>query len=518
MEQMAGLKQMIQRLGFAKIGAMAVVAAAVLLMVGWIAARSVEPMGMLYSGLDPSEAGRIAQRLEELKIPYEAKGDGSVVMVPQSQVARTRMMLAASGLPHQGGTGYELLDSQSPMNMTSFMQKVQRLRALEGELARTIDTLNGVRSARVHIVLAERETFSRDTPKPTASVAVVTNGATRLGMAEAAAIRLLVAGAVAGLQQDDVTVLDPAGIVLAADGAASIIGGRVGEIKANNEQSLQRAVTELLEPLIGHGKVRVVASVDIDGTREVSREEKFDPLTQVERSKQSQVDVDNSEDTKPVNPVTVSQNLPNPAPPPTGTPGKSTTSSNHNGQTTNYEISSVHSETVREPGQIKRLTVAVVVDSALNDKGVAQPRSKEELERLSQLVKSAVGFDAKRGDIVTVDTMTFLPPELLGSGADLPLVAAATPWAIIAVGALVVLLVGGGAGVILMQRKRARLELAEAEAATALAASEDVTALEEKANGPSLPSPLVSLFELIDLRPEESLAVIRNWIADSEAA
>jgi len=510
---------MIQRLGFAKIGAMAVVATIVLLLVGWIAERSIEPMGMLYSGLDPSEGGRIAQRLDELKIPYEAKGDGSVVMVPQSQVARTRMMLAAGGLPHQSGTGYELLDSQSPMNMTSFMQKVQRLRALEGELARTIDTLNGVRSARVHIVMAERETFSRDAPKPTASVAVVTNGAQRLGIAEAAAIRLLVSGAVAGLQQDDVSVLDPSGIVLAADGAAAIVGGRVGEIKANTEQSLQRAVTELLEPLIGHGKVRVVASVDVDGTREVSREEKFDPLTQVERSKQSQVDVDTSEDTKPVAPVTVSQNLPNPAPAAPGTPGKSTTSSNHNGQTTNYEISSTKSETVREPGQIKRLTVAVVVDGAPNDKGAPQPRPKEELDRLSELVKSAVGFDAKRGDIVTVDTMAFLPPDLQGSGADIPL-EAATPWALIAVGALVVLLVGGGGGVIMMQRKRTRLELAKAEEAAALAAREQVIALEEvQANaGPQLPDPLLNLFELIDQRPEESVAVIRNWITESETA
>ncbi len=205
MEKLASLKRVAAGLGPAKLAAMAAVAVSLLLLLGWIASRSGEPTGLLYSGLDPAEAGRIGQRLDELKIPYQASGEGSVILVSQSQVARTRMILAANGLPHQGGSGYELLDSQSPMNMTSFMQRVQRLRALEGELARTVATLNGVRNARVHIVLPERETFSRDRPKATASVAVVMTGAGRLTQAQASAIRLLVAGAVSGLQQDDVS-------------------------------------------------------------------------------------------------------------------------------------------------------------------------------------------------------------------------------------------------------------------------------------------------------------------------
>src|SRR5580704_11093858 len=153
MNQLTSLKATLAGLEPAKLAGLAVAALAVLVLLGWIATRSGEPMGLLYSGLDPAEAGRIGQRLDELKIPFENRGDGSTIMIPASQVGRVRMDLAASGLPHQGGAGYELLDTQSPMSMTSFMQRVQRLRALEGELARTISTLNEVKSARVHIVL-----------------------------------------------------------------------------------------------------------------------------------------------------------------------------------------------------------------------------------------------------------------------------------------------------------------------------------------------------------------------------
>jgi flagellar M-ring protein FliF len=516
MEQLAGLKRVAAGLGLAKLGAMAVAAVSVLLLLGWIASRSGEPTGLLYSGLDPAEAGRIGQRLDELKIPFQASGDGTIILVPQSQVARTRMALAANGLPHQGGVGYELLDSQSPMNMTSFMQRVQRLRALEGELARTIATLNGVRTARVHVVPSERETFSRETPKATASVAVVMTGAMRLTPAQAAAIRVLVAGAVSGLQQEDVSVLDPSGIVLAADSNAALIGGRIAELKASAEQAMQRSVTGLIEPLVGQGKVRVVASVDIDSSHEVSREEKYDPLSQVERSKQTQSDQDASDSTKPrEQPVSVGQNLPNP-PTQTPTPEKTTSTSSHNGQTINYEIGSTKMERVREPGEIKRLTVAVVVDGVLDDKGVFQPRPKEDLDRIADLVRSAVGFDAKRGDNVVVDTLRFVSSDQTGTGSDEAAIPASLPWMWIALGALAVLLTVGSLVFTMMKRRQAQLELAGGDEREAIAAAlADNTLIPDAA---PLANPLAGLRELIDARPAESLAVIRAWIAESEAS
>src|SRR5580658_8637876 len=162
MKQLMSLKATLAALEPAKLAGLADSAVAVLILLGWIATRSGEPMGLLYSGLDPAQPGRIGQRIDELKVPYENRGDGTTIMVPASQVGRVRMDLAASGMPRQGGSGYELLDTQSPMSMTSFMQRVQRLRALEGELARTITTLDGVKTARVHVVPSERETFSRE--------------------------------------------------------------------------------------------------------------------------------------------------------------------------------------------------------------------------------------------------------------------------------------------------------------------------------------------------------------------
>lgn len=519
MEKLAGIKRVIAGLGYAKIGAMAVAAMSVLMLVGWMATRSTAATGLLYSGLDPAEAGRIAQRLDELKIPYAAKGDGTMILAPPGEVARTRMMLAANGLPHQGGAGYELLDSQSPMNMTSFMQRVQRLRALEGELARTIATLNGVRSARVHVVLPERDTFSRDTPKPTASVAVTMTGAMRLTPAQAAAIRVLIAGAVSGLQQDDISVVDPSGIVLAADGSEALIGSHIAELKASTEQTMQRAVVGLLEPLVGQGKVRVVASVDLDSSHEVSRDEKYDPLSQVERSKQTQQDRESSEDSKPRSPVSVGQNLPNQQTTQTDPGSKSVSTSSHDGQTINYEIGSTKTERVREPGDIKRLTVAVVVDGMVDAKGVYQPRSKEELDRITGLVRSAVGYDAKRGDQVVVDTMHFVPNEQLGIGSDEVAKTAALPLVWIVSGGVAVLLLASAGMFMLGRRKRERLRLANAAGEALLAGPAQgaaAAALAESLGLPAPLAPLATLFELVDSRPEEALAVIRAWIAENE--
>ncbi len=367
-----------------------------------------EPMGLLYSGLDPAEAGRIGQRLDEMKVPYENRGDGTTVMVPASQVGRVRMDLAASGLPRQGGSGYELLDTQSPMSMTSFMQRVQRLRALEGELARTITTLDGVKAARVHIVMPERESFARDTPKPTASVAVSLFGAGRLPSRQAMAIRLLVAGAVPGLKQEEVSVLDPSGVVLAADDSEAMASNRLEDIKTSREQVIQRTLANLLEPLVGVGHVKTAVALDVDASREVSREEKYDPNSQVERSKHTQNDKEATEEAHTDQPVSVGQNVPGQ----TGSgdaPAKNATSNVHSGATVNYELNSIRSETVREPGELKRLAVAVVVDGTTDSSGTFHPRSQEELDRIAELVRSAVGFDAKRGDKVTVETMHFLP-------------------------------------------------------------------------------------------------------------
>ena len=379
MDPLAGLKQTITRLGYAKLGSMAAVAGATIALLFWVSSLSLETKSLLYSGLDPTEAAKIGQKLEELKVPFDVKGDGTTIMVPASQVARARMELAASGLPHQGGAGYELLDQQSPMNMTSFMQRIQRLRALEGELARTIVTLNGVRTARVHIVLPERETFARDTPKATASVAVTMTGAGRLSASQAAAIRLLVSGAVPGMAGESVSVLDPSGVVIAADDFEAAASSRISELKGAREQDLRRAVSDLLEPLVGHDKLRVAASVELDASREVSHEEKFDPLSQIERSKRISGRPGRNERNQEPGVRIGWSDLPNPSAGQGGEPGRTSTNNSRNGQTVNYEINSVRSDRVREAGELKRMTIAVVVDGTVDDKGQYQPRSQEEI-------------------------------------------------------------------------------------------------------------------------------------------
>ncbi|MCQ4161706.1 flagellar M-ring protein FliF, partial [Roseomonas sp. GC11] len=451
---LGGLGGSLARLGPAKLIGLAVVGLAALVAVVMVARSANTPTGLLYAGLEPAEAGRITTRLEELKIPVEARGDGTI-LVPSDQVARLRMQLASEGLPRQGGAGYELLDQTSPMQMTSFMQRVQRLRALEGELARTILTMQGVRAARVHIVLPERESFSRDAPQPTASVTVTTTAGQRLGSAQASAIRLLVAGAVPRLRQEDVSVMDGNGVVLAADGGMGAAAGRLGEIRMAHEQAMQKAVLDLLEPLVGRGKVRAVASVEVEGARTVARAETYDPLGQVERGRQVQTEQENSEDGRGQAPVTVGQNLPNQQA--NQNSQRSSSSSQRNNETVNFEISSKVEETVREPGTVKRVSVAVVVDGVADAEGNTQPRPKEELDRLAALVRSAVGFNQQRGDTVTVDTLRFLPDEGLGTLASADqqttLGLNGLQWAVVGG----VMVVGAGAGLILMRRRQQRL-------------------------------------------------------------
>ncbi len=318
-------------------------------------------------------------------------------------------------------------------------------------------------------------------------------------------------------------VLDPSGIVLAADSNEALVGGRIAELKANAEQTMQRAVTGLLEPLIGQGKVRVVASIDIDASHEVLREEKYDPLSQIERSKQTQTDQDNSDNTKPRDPVSVGQNLPNQQTAQSNTPEKSSSSSSHNGQTINYEIGSTKTERVRDPGEVKRLTVAVVVDGIVDDKGAFQPRPKEELERIAGLVRSAVGFDAKRGDQVVVDTLRFIAGEQLGTASYDAMTPAPRPMMWVVIGGLMILLVGGGAAYFMMRRQQTQLELERGgDGETMLSGSAHAQASAELMQGATLPggpplaNQMAGLFALIDARPEESVAVIRAWIAEGE--
>jgi flagellar M-ring protein FliF len=382
-------------------------------LVAIILAFSQPKMGVLFSGLSDADAGAIVTELETMDVPVKVSGDGSTIYAPSGRVPRLRMLMAERGMPAGGAVGYELFDDKSSLGLTSFMQDMTRLRALEGELSRTIQTLDSIESARVHLVLARRDPFSREKAEPTASVTVRMRGALQLSKEQAAAVRHLVASSVPQLNPGKVSVLDARmGAVFAEQdgpmsGAASVTG-----LQAEIEERLAMAAESVLVPTLGAGRVRVRVAADLRTEREVRRAETYDPKQTALRSRQTIDEVETNRENGGDEPVTVEQNLPendvgNAA-------GAATASSDieRSEQVVNYEISSVRSEQVIEPGDVERLSISVIVDNKRvtgPDGEVSyEPRTPEELAKITGLVRSAVGFDANRGDVITVENLPFV--------------------------------------------------------------------------------------------------------------
>jgi flagellar M-ring protein FliF len=399
----------LKALGAARLIAMGVVAVGLLGLLGMLALRGgTERLALLYSELDAREAGQIVEILEKQKVPHQLGAGGTQILVPADQVARLRVSLAREGLPSGGSIGYELLDRGDGITQSQFQQKMAETRALEGEIARTIRTISGVRAARVHLVLPRREPFARDKQEAQASVMLTTVGAGRLDREAVQAIVNLVAGAVPGLRARNVSVVDSRGTLLARAGeavgpAAAAMGAE--EIRRATEMRLSRAVEEMLERGLGQGRVRVEANVQMDFDRVQETQEKYDPEGQVVRSTQTVSDT--SKTTEQAANVSVQNNLPNAD---AGRENAGTQEARQE-ETTNFEIGKTVRTIVREQPQIRRLSIAVLVDGtearAADGAVTWQPRGAEELERIARLVRSAVGFDAARGDQVEVVSMRF---------------------------------------------------------------------------------------------------------------
>ena len=401
----------LKALGSGRLIAMAVVAVGLLALLGMLAMRGgSDRMALLYGELDTREAGQIVEALERQKIAHQIGAGGTQILVPAEQVARLRAVLAREGLPSGGSIGYELLDRGDGITASQFQQKMAETRAMEGEIARSIRTISGVKGARVHLVLPRREPFAREKQEAQASVMLTTVGASRLDREAIQAIVNLVASAVPGLRARNVSVVDNRGTLLARAGeAASSSAGAAAmgaeEIRRATEMRLSRAVEEMLERSLGVGRVRAEASVAMDFDRVQETQETFDPDGQVVRSTQSVSD--NSKTTEQAAGVSVQNNLPNAD---AGKEGGGTQEARLE-ETTNYEIGKTVRTIVREQPQIRRLSIAVLVDG-IEEKGldgtpIWQPRPTEELERIARLVRSAVGFDEKRGDLVEVVTLRF---------------------------------------------------------------------------------------------------------------
>ena len=364
---------------------------------------------VLYTDLEMEDAKQIVQHLETANIKYRLTKNGTEILVPEEDVNKMRIDTADLAMASKGSNvGYEIFDNTDALGSTKFVQNVNLIRALEGELARTIRSVDHIKSARVHLVLPKREMFSREEQMPTASVVIKTDGG-KLSLESIHSIQQLIAAAVPKLDVKNVSIVDSAGNLLTNnfedEEAVTVANNEALRLEQERKMSLQ--VQNLLEKSVGEGKVRAQVNLDMDFDQIVTNEEIYDPDSQVVRSQATVTD--NSTTDNVEQPVSVAQNIPNGDMVAAGTGSVSRKSRTE--ETVNYEISKVVRNKVKNSGTIKRLGVAVIVDGIYErnaeGKVVYRDRTPEEMEQIRSLVKSAVGFDAERGDMVEVANMKF---------------------------------------------------------------------------------------------------------------
>ncbi|MBK1665444.1 flagellar M-ring protein FliF [Rhodospirillum rubrum] len=542
--------QTMRNLGPVRLAALAGVAIALIGFVIYVASRlSGTSMELLYGDLAPSDAKQIIAQLEERNIPFQMANDGRSVLVPSDQVLKLRVQMAESALPSGATVGYEIFDSASALGSTQFTQNINMVRALEGELARTVRTIQGVEGARVHLVLPKREPFTRDQVAPSASVVLLMKGR-RLQPEQVVAVQNLVAAAVPGMKPGQVSIIDERGTLLTRgmgeEGA--LIAQNQDEMRKAEERRLAQSIEQLLERTIGVGKVRAEVVADMDFNRIVTSRESFDPNGQVVRSTTT-VDEQNKSSDAASN-VSVQQNLPEAQFAGNGGAPTSQTSENRTEETVNYEITKIVTNEIKEAGVVKRLSVAVMVDgtSTTDDAGNTtwQPRSDDEMQKITSLVRSAMGYDQTRGDQIEVVNMQFIDPgalfddaaawEFLGfTKAEVMKMAEGLGVAVVAI--LIILLVvrplvqrafenlpsgadQGGAG-LLTAEMQGHPQLTGPGGgsipAGMLGMPDEMDDAEElididKVEGRVKASSLRKIGEIVDKHPEEALSIIRNWL------
>lgn len=411
----------LRALGPVRLAFMAIVA---MILIGFFIFLSVRMgssgMSPLFTNLSAEDSGEIIAELDKRGVQYELRANGTQVLVPADDVLTLRMSLAQEGLPGNGSVvGYEIFDQSDAMGTSNFVLNVNMVRALEGELARTISSFQGIENTRVHLVIPKRELFTRDRQEPTASVAITLRGGKELNKAEIRAIQHLVATAVPGLKSNKITIVDNKGNLLArgiADGEEEdAFSSDAEEYRINFEKRMRRTIEELLSNSVGASKVRAEVTADIDFDRIVTKSETYDPESQVARSVQESSEKEESNEKDLKENVTVGNNLPDTNPGEAGT--LASRRMERSDATTNYEISKEVKNHITETGTINRLSVAVLVDGTYttdaDGKVTYAPRNEQDLAQLATLVKSAIGFDVARGDTVEVVNMPFNnPPEI----------------------------------------------------------------------------------------------------------
>ncbi|SEG58723.1 flagellar basal-body MS-ring/collar protein FliF [Bosea lathyri] len=407
---MSGIVEQFTKFGAARLAAMLAVTLGLVGFFGFVMLKMSQPaMSVLFSDLSNQDVSSILKDLDTRGIKYELRSDGQTVLVAKADVPRLRLDLASKGIPAGGGVGYEIFDKGDAFSSTSFVQNINHLRALEGELSRTIRSISRVQAARVHLVIPEKRLFERDREPPRASIALKLAG--ELDVAQVRAVRHLVASAVDGLKPERVSIVDERGRLLAdgAQGEQGLIGLGIDERQTAIEKRLKLQIEDIVASIVGHGRARVQVSASLDSNRVESRSETFDPESRVVRSSQNRTE--NSATTEGANgAVTVGNELPG-AQQTQGTQQNQKDASSKNEEVVNYEISRTTRTEVLEGGRIKKLSVAVLVDGTYSRSPAGelayQPRNGDEIERIGQLVRTAVGFDQARGDKIEVVNLRF---------------------------------------------------------------------------------------------------------------
>ncbi|YCI29259.1 flagellar M-ring protein FliF [Erwinia sp. PK3-005] len=378
---------------------------------------------VLYSNISDEDGGAIVAQLTQMNVPYSFQEGGGAIMVPADRVYEARLKLAQQGLPKGGQVGFELLD-QEKFGLSQFNEQINYQRALEGELARTIEKLGPVRSARVHLAIPKQTLFVREQKSPSASVTLDLNAGRLLDAGQVNAISWLISSAVPGLNADNVTLVDQRGNLLTQRGAQAIQTNQlkyISEIEADYRQRIQA----ILAPVVGAANVKTQVTAQVDFTTHEQTAEQYQPNSAPEKMAIRSRQINSSEQGSKAGPGGVPGALSNQPPVPTSAPidqppatDKPQTGadgaaiptlpfSRQKDETTNYELNRTLIHTKRSPGTIERLSVAVVVNYQPDEEGKPVALSKEQMEQIQALVKEAMGYSSERGDSLNVVNSLF---------------------------------------------------------------------------------------------------------------
>jgi flagellar M-ring protein FliF len=487
----------------------------------------------LFTDLAPEDAAAIVERLDQQKVPHRLAAGGSAIEVPRDKVHELRVALAADGIPKGGAVGFELFD-KNQMGATEFEQQVNLRRALEGELSRSIMTVDGVKGARVHLVLPEKRLFARTDEKASASVVLKLRNAGTFGKKEVAGIVHLVASAVPGLSRDRVSVVSTEGVTLhkpssGSAGFATDLADLQTEQSTAISSGLEAHVREQLERVVGPGNADVRIAVALDPAARERTEEHYEPTKTALRSEHKIEESAGADNPGVAGVPGAVSNLPDGTAPPEealAAPNAGGGGTVRRSHTRNWEVERVTEKITTPPGNMRRLSVAVLLNGTYRPDGTFVPRGEKELKNLEALVRGAVGFDEQRGDEITVKSTQFARMTELDAEAN----AGATPdwlkywpWAVAGAGALLV----GGALVVLVLRRRRKQKLAIVQATAAPAELRGADGLPVQLVGdtparalPEAPSEdfRTLALELASKDPATAAVVLRRWLHGAAAA